>query len=103
MSFVWFLQSFPQLASPLVGTLVDRHGTRLSLRISFTETAFALACMAIVQQDSTVEIGVFGTMIVLMTVGTLLVVVPSMVSDLFVSLLLRCFFSAGLTGPGEHI
>lgn len=91
MSSVWFLQSFPQIASPLVGKLVDRHGTRLSFCIGFTTTAFALTCMALVQQDSIVEVGIFGTMIVVMNVGTLLVVIPSMVGGPFVSLLLPRF------------
>ncbi|KAJ5315851.1 hypothetical protein N7476_006158 [Penicillium atrosanguineum] len=80
MSSVWFLQSFPQLASPLVGKLVDRHGTRLNFCIGFTATALALTCMALVHHNSIVEVGIFGTMIVVMNVGTLLVVVPSMAS-----------------------
>ncbi|KAJ6133483.1 hypothetical protein N7471_008698 [Penicillium samsonianum] len=78
MSFIWFLQSFPQLASPQVGKLVDRHGTRLNFCIGFIATASSLTCMALVQQDSIVEVSIFGAMIVVMSVGTLLVVVPSM-------------------------
>lgn len=103
MSFIWFLQSFPQLASPQVGKLVDRHGTRLNFCIGFIATASSLTCMALVQQDSIVEVSIFGAMIVVMSVGTLLVVVPSMVSGPSVALLTLRFTSARLTAPGKHI
>lgn len=77
---MWLLQSVPQLSSPLAGALVDRYGARSNLRVGFTSVAFSLACMSFVQHDSVVEIGVFGTMTVLMSMGSLLVVIPSMVS-----------------------
>lgn len=81
MSFVWMLDSLPALASPLIGKFIDRHGHTIGVRIGFIMNAVSLTCITFVHEDSRFELILFVSMISLTSVGTLFVVIPSMVCD----------------------
>lgn len=81
MSFVWMLDSLPALASPLIGKFIDRHGHTIGFRLGFIMNAVSLACITFVHGDSRFELILFVSMITLISIGTMFVVIPSMVCN----------------------